>query len=444
MNNGISFLLSLSILAPQLVRSESENTALIPKAPRPSQESTSPKPAPHQHAKIALLITDKSLQAAWKPFVEWKKKRGIDVMVTTTQEIAAKTEGPDLQEKIRIFVQDNIAKNKISWLILGGDSLPNGKGLVPDRDTFHSNMWGENTDIPTDIYYLSPKNWDADGDGIYGESKDDRSAIVYPDGSVGLGRIPVRTSEDIAAYTDKVITWESNPPTGDYANSFVYTCTVGAAYAKVRKSWDDYVSKSWKLGTASRYFADETPWDTEKPGDYELDTTNWTKLFNNGKYSKMHFHGHGILQGWVTENHKLFTTKNLANLRNGKHLPMITTVSCFTGHYDSKIDPSIVEAFLRKPNAGAIAIVAPCREGKPHFTDPQRDFPLMVEEGKLDGTTRTMTFFWSHGLENNLTAGEALMSAKVALSEEAEQSANLHMCLCELNLLGDPTLAVNP
>jgi len=397
MNNGISFLLSLSILAPQLVRSESENTALIPKAPRPSQESTSPKPAPHQHAKIALLITDKSLQAAWKPFVEWKKKRGIDVMVTTTQEIAAKTEGPDLQEKIRIFVQDNIAKNKISWLILGGDSLPNGKGLVPDRDTFHSNMWGENTDIPTDIYYLSPKNWDADGDGIYGESKDDRSAIAYPDGSVGLGRIPVRTSEDIAAYTDKVITWESNPPTGDYANSFVYTCTVGAAYAKVRKSWDDYVSKSWN-----------------------------------------------ILQGWVTENHKLFTAKNLANLRNGKHLPMITTVSCFTGHYDSKIDPSIVEAFLRKPNAGAIAIVAPCREGKPHFTDPQRDFPLMVEEGKLDGTTRTMTFFWSHGLENNLTAGEALMSAKVALSEEAEQSANLHMCLCELNLLGDPTLAVNP
>ncbi len=399
---------------------------------------------PSSAADDILLITSKELKEAWLPYADWKKKSGKSVKIITTDKIAQGYKGPDIQEKIRLCVREHIDSNGTRWVVLGGDSLPGGKGIVPDRDTVHVNMWGKENDIPTDIYYLSPTNWDADGDGIYGEFKDDAKAISYPDGKTGLGRIPVRTAEDIAAYTDKVISYESKYPKGVFANSITYTCAVPGAYGKVRRSWDDHVSKVMKDGKLSRYFIHETPWDKDKPGDFPLNPTNLVDLMNAKKVGKFHIHGHGLIQGWALENHTMFTKKDIAKLTNKDAYPIITTVSCFTGHYDAAKDPAITESMLRAKDAGAIAIVAPCREGKPHFVTPKTDFPLMMKEGKMDGTTETMTLFWEKGIGEKLTTGEALMQAKTTLTERAKRSANFHMCLCELNLLGDPTIQVSP
>lgn len=341
-------------------------------------------------------------------------------------------------------MRDYIDSHETKWVVLGGDSLPGGLGVVPDRDTVHKTMWGEKIDIPTDIYYLSATNWDADGDGVYGEFDDDKDAISYPDGSVGLGRIPVRTAADVEAYTDKVISYESNYPAGDFKDSIVYTCTVDGAYAKVRRSWDDHVSNVLPKDGMARYFSNSTPWDGEVAGDYQLSPTNWVKLLNEKKVGKFHFHGHGLIQGWALEDHKMFTAEHVKLLTNKDAYPVITTVSCFTGHYDAAQDPSISESMLRKADGGAIAIVAPCREGKPHFMNPKQDFPLMMKEGKMDGTTTTMTYFWELGIKDNLTTGEALMKTKAMLAEKATTSVEFHMCLSELNLLGDPTIAVHP
>lgn len=391
-----------------------------------------------------LLITSEELAPAWGPFSDWKAKREKPTKVVTTAEIATAYQGVDLQEKIRLCVRDHIDHHGTRWVVLGGDSLPGGKGVVPDRDTVHRTMWGKSTDIPTDIYYLSPTNWDADGDGVYGEFQDDREAISYPDGSVGLGRIPVRTDADVAAYTDKVISYESKYPAGKFAETMVYTCTVQGAYAKVRRSWDDHVSSALPNGNMSRYFANQTPWDKERPGDYEIDPSNWIAMIDAKKTGKFHFHGHGLIDCWVLEGHQKFSKQHVDRLTNQDAYPVITTVSCFTGHYDAAKDPCISESMLRMPKAGAIAIVAPCREGKPHFLNPKEDFPLMVRQGKMDGTTETMTLFWEKGIKQKLSTGVALMRTKAALSERAVKSANFHMCLAELNLLGDPTIAVHP
>lgn len=391
-----------------------------------------------------LLVTSPDLAEAWKPFAAWKTSHGKPTKIITTDQIAATFEGPDLQEKIRRCVRKGIEQEGVRWVILGGDSEPGGKGLVPDRDTIHQSMWGVTKDIPTDIYYISSENWDADGDGVYGEFKDDRDAIRYPDGTIGLGRIPVRTVADVAAYTEKMIAYESAYPKGEFGNTIVYTCTESKAYPKVRRSWDDHVSKVMPEGNVERYFSAETPWDKVKPGDYALSSRNLVALINEKRVGMFHIHGHGLLHGWVLEGNKLFTAKDVARLDNEDAYPVMTTVSCFTGEFDSAKDPSIVESMLRQPKAGAIAIVAPCREGKPHFLNPRQDFPLMIAEGKLDGTTLTMTRFWAEGLGNSVTTGEAMMRAKASRAADARKSPEIHLCLAELNLFGDPTLKFHP
>ncbi len=104
-------------------------------------------------AKDVILITSLDLVDSWKPFAVWKEKLGKSVEIISTDAISEKHKGTDIQETIRLCVRDHIDNNGTKWIILGGDSLPGGKGIVPDRDTQHRNMWGEKDDIPTDIYF---------------------------------------------------------------------------------------------------------------------------------------------------------------------------------------------------------------------------------------------------------------------------------------------------
>ena len=383
-----------------------------------------------------LLITADELAKSWVPFAKWKTQNGKLTKIVTVGQIAEEFEADSIQEKIRLCVRKHIDSHETRWVILGGDCLPGDKGRVPGgHNTVHRQ---ESDGIPTDIVYLSPTNWDADEDGIFGEFKDDKEAISYPDGSVGLGRIPVRTTADVAAFTDKVISYESEYPTSEFATKMIYTCTEKYAYPKVRNSWDSYLSKAWD-GEMGRFFSDETPWDEEDdPGSHQLSAENLVSLFNQNSTGKMHIHGHGLLPVWVLEKSK-FSKKHVGQLENKGAYPLITTVSCFTGQYDSKDDPSIVEQLIRAPEAGSVAIVAPVRTGKAHFAK-RSDFRLMITEGKLDGTTMTMTNYWSLGLGEGISTGHAMMKAKQAMAEDAADADAYHLCICELNLLGDPTL----
>ena len=391
-----------------------------------------------------ILITSKELAPSWQKFADWKGSLGKSVKIISVADIDSYYKGVDIQEKIRLCVRDYIDNYGAKWVILGGDSLPNGKGVVPDRDTKHTTNMGKYTDIPTDIYYLSATNWDADGDGVYGEFDDDKEAISYPDGSVALGRIPVRTAQDVAAYTAKVISYESGSPIANFSDTFSYICPVPQAYAKLKRSWDDHISQvmSAEKNRMLIYLQHYTPWDKKTAGDYPLSPANLVSFINQKQSSGIHIHGHGLINGWVLEENDMFTHNQVSKLTNKDAYPVITTVSCFTGHYDDTQDPCIAESMLRVPDAGAVALVAPARTGKPHFLNPEKDFPLMATEGKMDGTTATMTYFWKYSIGKKLSIGESLMKTKADMAEKAKQSTNFHLCLSELNLLGDPTLNV--
>ena len=220
----------------------------------PSGKESSKRPSDAPNAELAivpeftntgkatiLLITGDEIATAWEPFAEWKTRNGKATKIVTVGRIEKEYEADCVQEKIRLCVRDHIDNHGTRWVILGGDCQPGDKGLVPGgHTTIHAQ---EGAGIPTDIVYLSNTDWDADGDGVYGEWEDDRETINYPDGTVGLGRIPLRTAADVAAFTDKVIGYESEYPTSDFAKQMIYTCTDSPAYPKVRKSWDGYTSR---------------------------------------------------------------------------------------------------------------------------------------------------------------------------------------------------------
>ena len=102
-----------------------------------------------------LLITAEKLKGAWSDFAEWKTQIGKSTKIITVHEIAKRYEADGTQEKIRLCVRDHIENHGTRWVVLGGDSLPGGKGLVPGGHTTVHAM--EPKGIPTDIVYLSEK-----------------------------------------------------------------------------------------------------------------------------------------------------------------------------------------------------------------------------------------------------------------------------------------------
>jgi len=392
--------------------------------------------AEEQRPATVLLVTSDELAPHWTPFADWKTRLGKSTRVVTVDEIKAAFKGADVQAKIRACVLDSIRQHGTRWVILGGDSLPGGSGHVPDRDTLHPGY--RHRDIPTDVYYISEQSWDANGDGVYGEWEKDRDAVAYTNPHASIGRIPVRTAADVEAYTAKVIAYETRYPKRDFAARMVYACPVEAAYPKLVTSRKT-MAAAWGHGEALEFFGNRTPWDESEPGDHDLSPANWMRLFNERVAGKLHLHGHGLLPLWVLEKHQKLDRSHVARLKHPDAYPVITTVSCFTGQFDDAKDPSITESMLRQPSGGAVVLVAPARQGTPVFHD-RADFRRMVTEGKMDGTTRILTLFWTLGLERGLTAGEAWAAARGELAEDGLRSAGFHFCQSELNLLGDPTL----
>ena len=390
-----------------------------------------------------LIVTNEDLSESWGDFADWKTRTGRVTKVVTTESIADEFEGEDLQQKIRQCCLKHIDERGTEFVILGGDSAGK-KGIVPDRDTDHSDFeMLPYANIPTDIYYISEKDWDANDDGVYGKFEDDLEAIEYTNPKASIGRIPVRTADDVEAYTEKMIAYESKYPVGRFAHRMVYTCPEKSAYPKLKTSFET-LCENWSDGDVSRFFGNTTPWDDQKKGDYDLTAENWTKLINDRGAAKMHMHGHGILPRWILENRSSVDHSIVSKLDNKNAYPIITTVSCLTGQFDDREDPSIAESMLRKRGGGAIAVLAPSRQGIPVMMDPPNDYRLMMTQGKMDGTTDSYTRFWVNAMTGSKTIGEAFRKVKVEMTDNARKNQGFHMIQCELNLLGDPTLDPRP
>jgi len=387
---------------------------------------------------VILLITNNNLKSEWQTFANWKKRIGKPVKIITIEEIESNYKGKNIQEKIRQCCLNFIKNHGTKWVILGGDSEEEG-GIVPHLLTPHKAMGSYL--LPTDNYYISETNWNANGNDVYGEFEGDKGSISYTNDNACIGRIPVRTKADVRAYTEKVIAYESKYPENNFAKNIVYTCNASSAYPKLSTSCESLKKTCPNLNLA-QYYTEENEWTKYTKGRIGLNASIWVDLINKNQIGKIHIHGHGMIDFWVMNDGNNITSEEVDKLTNVNAYPIITTVSCFTGQFDGKIDPCIAESMLRKKDGGAILILCPSRPGIPVFKNPSKDFGLMMSEGKMDATTITMTKFWEYGSTNHISTGEVLSKIKKEMSPLGKTYEGYHFVLCELNLLGDPTLEI--
>jgi hypothetical protein len=160
-----------------------------------------------------VIITKDSLISAFDDFVEWKKRKGIDIGVVDVDSIiSAYPNGDELSGidddagSVRQYLI-NAYENGTVYVLIGGDDE-----VVPVRECKRDH------NPITDLYYAElTEDWDADGDGLYAEypSNEIGSTNDYEDIEIFVGRITANKIIEINNWVSKLLVYEQDPGRGD-------------------------------------------------------------------------------------------------------------------------------------------------------------------------------------------------------------------------------------
>lgn len=367
-----------------------------------------------------IIITSENLSDDFQPLINHKIQRGLSARIVTTEWIYSNYTGNDYPEKIRNFIIDAYSNWGIDYVLLGGDTE-----VVPYRGVYGYCEGYEDFNIPSDMYYgCLDGDWDADGDGIYGEVEDDVDMIA----EVYVGRTPVESEQEVANFINKVI---------EYENSF------SVAYHKKfllvgEKLWDN--PETWggdykdvigltipPLYEVTRYY--------DRDGTFNSNGQLIIDAINDGVHFINHMgHSDYWMVAWIGDWEFYDISGDPNDIRNSENFCFFYSQGCYAGAFDQGGFPggtteSVGENFVRS-QYGAFAVIMNSRYGWFQPGDIENSPSQQFDEE-----------FWDAVFNEELTnLGRANQDSKednLGLVNDDTTGA-YRWCYYELNLLGDP------
>ncbi len=318
-----------------------------------------------------LIITNEEMKSEFQRLADFKTSIGINTLVTTREFIAANfRNGADIQETMRMFIQDAYQKWGIEYLMLGGDT-----DILPPRYVNNSFYPAAGfTAIPVDMYFAClDGTWNANGNAYYGET-DSEAGGIGDDADfaeeVYIGRATVSTVTAAQVFVDKVITYETTPAGSNWPNRVLYASEVlfwrdniedgeiildGARFS--HQMITELLEPCTDMEFTRMYETNELyPWDTELTRAALIDS------LNTGHYGIFNQIGHGFYFN-MSVGDANFMNSDADNLTNGDHLFLLFSLNCASAAFDYSC---LMERFLQNPNGGSILSIGSSRAAFPN------------------------------------------------------------------------------
>jgi hypothetical protein len=377
-----------------------------------------------------LVISHRTLMDAVRPLVELHEKQGLKVALVDVDDIYDEfSGGVALPHGIR----DYIAYGEKHWdvkpryvLLVGTASFDlrhaadptynesqvdprTGAVKVKRADTAALAKEG---DIPPDRNLIP--TWQVPTPE--GQAASDNRFVAFKDKdfhpSVAIGRFPVVTPEEVSAIVKKTIDYATSPPPGAWRSRVMFIANEDEFF---KRSSDKLADELEGEGfTPVKIYADAVEKDNAAhQASIVADLDEGALL--------VHFLGHGGRFIWRSgppdykKNHDLFTLDHVSSLKNGGRLPMVLSMTCYSGSFDNPNSDTISERFLREPDKGAVAV----------FSASWRNSPSPAYSQVL--------------VDGLMTPGERIGDAIVA----AKQKERDRVLVETYNLFGDPALVLN-
>ncbi len=164
-------------------------------------------PAPSYSGYGYLIVAPEATLPFLGNLVDYKASEGFLVEQASLEEILASSPGADDAERVRNLLLDysGTTQEREFVLLVGSmDTMPM-RIAYPDPGNH-----GSSGKVPTDFYYEElTGDWDADGDGFYGEYGDDMSKETEDYlTELYVGRIPWDDANQVQAICDTIIQYE--------------------------------------------------------------------------------------------------------------------------------------------------------------------------------------------------------------------------------------------
>lgn len=367
-----------------------------------------------------LIITKAPFDTVLQRLAEWKQGRGLKAVIANTESIYAGNPGVDRQEKIRNFIRENTQVLGISQVMLGGDTA-----VVPARVTYamasgYDSLAPGRDSLRADLYYGDlDGSWNADGDGIWGELED--SVDMFPD--VVVGRAPINTLADAQTFVRKVMEYEQGAA-ADFLNraslwaEMLDYVTDGAVGAEIIDR--DYLSPYFR--PAENLY--------ESLGNQTRAST--VEAYRQGRHLVNHI-GHAwytslnVGPGFTSEHE--IRAGDFDTIPTGGRWGIIYSIGCMPGAMERSC---LAEHYVNSPEGGGVAFIGNCSYG----------WSLPYFSGYASSDLYDQQFFRKLLVENSPSLGAAHAAAKAQFIGAAQAENEFRWVMYDLNLFGDPTLAV--
>jgi hypothetical protein len=362
-----------------------------------------------------LIITHPDFADELDPLVALRQSQGISTTVVNVLGIYdVWGDGRPDPETIRTFIAEAYATwspRPLYVLLVGDGSYDPRQYRAESPPTF----------IPP---YL------ADVDPWAGETAAD-NRYVCVDGSdtlpdLLLGRLPVESAETAQSLVNKSVQYDTDPSPGGWNADVLLVADDTEDTIDFAASSETYAAAHVSDPfTVTRFYCQGVSPYLNDCSDQETETihANLVNDWNQGALL-IQFTGHSSWQQWAVSTPSgkpLFHLDDVATLHNGHRLPVMLSMTCFTGAFH-RPELTLDEELVTATNSGAVAAWGPTGLGVGTGHDH-------LSNG----------FFHAVFGDEVETVGEAILAGKLELSAGG---VNLDL-LDTFSLLGDPSLRLN-
>lgn len=294
-----------------------------------------------------------------------RSNNGLEVKVVTPQQIYNEFSSgmPDISA-IRDYVKmyyDRAGTNTANmpqYLLLMGDasydfkdiaySVGNNENFVPTFESIES--FNATDSYCSDDYFGIL-------DDTEGQDMNQKNQFL----DVGIGRLPVRNTDEAEKVVDKIINYNNNTGLGEWRNNLTFIADDEDSNIHLgdAETHTHALEASYPAYNIDKIYLDAYPQISTAGGNRypDVNTAINNKIFT-GTFI-MNYVGHGGEAGWAHE--RILKVEDIQSWNNIDKLPLFITATCSFSRYDNPEKESAGELLMVKPDGGAIALMTTVR-----------------------------------------------------------------------------------
>lgn len=372
-----------------------------------------------------LILTTTSLAGAFQPLKDYHDAAGIMTEIHTTTDV-----GSNDPDDVRNYIKNRYLNDGIQYVIIGADD-----DIIPAKDLYvvsDDGSWPDIIyDMPADLYFAClDGTYNYDGDSYWGEPNDgegggdvDLIAEVY------VGRASVGNSTEATRFVNKTIWYLNNQHSHlEYVQMAGEYLGFGGPSEYAAETLDELIDSASThgystIGIPSDQYIIDRLYDRDWPGN-DWPKSELISRINEGRHILNHL-GHGSPDYAMKLNNS-----DIMNSLTNDDLCFFYSQTCLAGHFDGT--DCWAEYMNIKTDNGGFAGIMNARYGWGRFNS-------------TDGPSQRFNREFWDAVFNTAEGMPELGRANQDSKEDNLYRINedcMRWCYYELNLFGDPTIAI--